>query len=613
MRNPIQRFGIGLVSALLAACGGGGDSTTTPAPAPVPVDQSMVVAGTVTGFDGVVIDGVSYSAANAVVALDIDPRSETAGTMADVKLGQQVEAALDAGGVTKLLVRATAIGPVESISAATNSFKVLGQTIKVVTAAPGMTMFEGVDNLTGLGVGNWVEVHGALDADKNIVATRVEVKLASGTVGVRAGGLIKDFNAAAKTFKLGDLTVNYTNAALLPADAVLANDVFVFVYSDTLPTAGTLAAKAVRVVRLPTLEGRRFTIGGLVTDAAVDGKTFKVNGIRINAANAELKGGQNPTFADIRNMALVRVEGSLGGTPGALVISATRVWIIPASEQRRVMLAGQVTSYVSAASFKVQGVPVNADTAVFRGGVKADLKDGAFVLIKGRIDGALVKADEVEFSTPPRDTPIRLLGVVSDYVPAAGATLASFKLLGIPMQLAANATFVGGTRADFGNGDLVEVRGAFNGVAFIVSEVQFRPTAIVPMIYLEGVISNVSATGFTLNGAPIVVNAQTQIVNGPLVNGQRVEVKARLEGALVVAVEVEVQVPSIMARLMGPISALSTSAKTFVVQGQTVVYGATTQYRGGAEADLANGRMVRVEGSLAAGKVNATGVMFLGR
>ena len=54
--------------------------------------------------------------------------------------------------------------------------------------------------------------------------------------------------------------------------AKIEDDVFVTVYSDQLPAAGTLAAKAVRVVKMPTLEGRRLHIGGLVTEAAADGK-----------------------------------------------------------------------------------------------------------------------------------------------------------------------------------------------------------------------------------------------------------------------------------------------------------------------------------------------------
>ena len=249
-----------------------GDPNTPAAPVD-PATAEATVSGTVTGFASTVaVDGVDYTGrADVTVALDIDPRAETAATMADVKLGQQVEVALDASGLaTKLFVRAAAIGPVDSIDLNGASFKVLGQTIKVVTTGDAKTVFEGIDDLSKLKIGDWTEVHGTLDATQNVVATRVEVKPAAGEVKVRAGGIAKMVNTAdatKKTFKLGDLTIDFTKAVVMPDGAKIENDVFVHVYSDQLPAAGTLVAKAVRVVKMPTLEGRRLHIGGLVTEA----------------------------------------------------------------------------------------------------------------------------------------------------------------------------------------------------------------------------------------------------------------------------------------------------------------------------------------------------------
>ncbi|HQR69675.1 MAG TPA: DUF5666 domain-containing protein [Burkholderiaceae bacterium] len=616
------------IAALLVACGGGevpgNASGVTSAPVGAstpgaPTDPGVAalpntVSGTVTGFaSSVAVDGVDYSAAaNATVALDVDPRAETAATMADVKLGQQVEAALDDNGqVTKLFVRATVIGPVDSVDATGGSFKVVGQTVKVVTTGDAKTAFEGIDDLTKLKVGDWVEVHGTLDTDKNIVATRVELKPAAGTIAVRAGGLVKNLNAAAnpKTFKLGDLTINYTNAVIKPEGATLANDDFVFVYSDQLPTAGTLVAKAVRVMKSPTLDGRRVSIGGLVTEASADGRKFKVNGLAVDATKAELKGGQNPAFTDIKLMALVRVEGTLAVAAGAVTLNATRVWLIPASEQRRVVLTGQVTDYLSAKSFKVRGVPVNADGASLKGGVIGDLKAGAFVTVVGRIDGTMVKADEVRFGAPPRGMDLHLLGVVSEYKAMTG----EFKLLGIPMKLAPNTVFQGGTLADFSDGDLVDVRGVFDGAAFLVGKVEFRNAAITPSIYLEGTLTNLNTTTktFSLNGGTIKYDDQTVITNGPLAANQHVEVRAQLVGADVVAREIEVQIPGATVRLMGLVSDVKAADKTFVVRGQTVTWSDTTQFRGGAAKDLSNGDLVKVDASLAGGKANATKVTFL--
>ena len=629
MRSTMNWIAAIVAATLLVACGGGeapGTATTststsavtpptasTPNPnTPVdPASAEATVSGTVTGFASTVaVDGVDYTArADATVALDIDPRAETAATMADVKLGQQVEVALDTSGLaTKLFVRAAAIGPVESIDLNGASFKVLGQTIKVVTTGDAKTVFEGIEDLSKLKVGDFTEVHGTLDATQNIVATRVEVKPAAGVIKVRAGGIAKMVDATKKTFKLGELTINFTSAVVMPDGAKVENDVFVYVYSDQLPTAGNLVAKAVRVVKMPTLEGRRLHFGGLVTEAVKD-KKFKVNGLAVDATDAEIKGGQNASITSITLLALVRVEGTLTVPATGPVLKATRIWVIPASEQRRVVLTGQVSGFTKLADpFTVRGVPVKVDMATnYKGGKVDDLKNSAFVTVVGRIDKDHVIADEVRFDTPPRGMEFKLFGVVSGY----NAMTGEFKLLGISMKLAPNAVFEGGVKADFSNDDVVEVKGAFDGTVFLVGKVEFKSGVITPSIYLEGAITNVTLTGFTLNGATIKIDANTVIKNGPLANNQRVEVRAQLVGADVVAREVEVQVPSATARLMGPVTDVKPADKTFVVRGQLVTWSATTVFKGGVATDLSNGDWVKVEATLAGGKVNATTISFL--
>jgi hypothetical protein len=620
IKTSLRTLGLGALIATLTACGGGASdpSASSPlppngAPPPVGISSATVVSGTVTGFGGVVIDGVTYGETNATVALDINPAAETPGSMADVKLGQQVEAlANENGQLSKLVVRATVIGPVTSVNAAGGSFVVLGQTVKVVATGEGKTVLDGIATLNDLKANDWVEVHGTLDAVKNVVATRVEVKPATGSTAVRVGGVVKGLNANAKTFTLGTLTINFTNATVLPQGAAIENDVLVVVYSDALPANNTLAAKTVRVVKAPTLEGRRFSLGGLVTDVTEAGKKFKVAGLAVDATDpaVEVKGGQSPSFADIKPMALVRVEGTLTGSANAAVLKATRIWIIPASEQRKVSLVGQVTDYVSAANFKVRGVQVDADAARFIGGVKGDLKANVFVAIMGRIDGTKVVAEEVRFTPPPSNVPFRLVGLVSGYNAGTGA----FSLLGIPMQLDPAATFEAGAKADFKDGAVVSVRGSFNGTVFVVTQVKFEPTASPLAIRLDGVLTGLTlANGvgeFTLNGTKVKVNAQTKIENGPLANNQRVEVKATLMGADVVALEVEVQTTvATQVMLRGPVMGLV--GMDFTVNGQAVAVSAGTVFKGGAAGDLSNGDLVRVTGPLVAGKVQAAMVQFL--
>jgi len=594
--------------ALVAACGGGSSNGNSNGNTANPAADQTVVAGRITGLGGVSVDGVTYGDATTTVAMDVDPRAETAATVADLKVGQQVEAQVDDNGdATKVLVRASVIGAIDSIDLAGSSFTAVGQTIEVVASGDGATMFEGVDGLAALKVGDLVEVHGTLDASGHIVATRVELKPADGVVRVRTSGVVSNLDTSAKTFTLGAFTIDYSMATLVPPDATLANGVRVFVFSDQLPTAGTLAAKAIRVARMPSFAGHKFVVGGLVTNTSADGKTFMVNGISVDASTAQIKGPNNPTLADIKNMVLVRVEGTLTGSGSSAVLTATTVWIIPASDQRTITLVGQVTDFVSASSFNVRGTPVSADTATFRKGTKDDLKNGAFVMVKGHINGELVQADTVTFRNPPQNVTIKLFGAVSEFDSGMGA----FRLLGIQMMLDSNATFENGTRADFANGDLVEVTGMFNGTAFVVSKVHFfAPTPLA--IFVSGTISNVTATSFMLNGTSIAIDSQTTIDGGPLADGQFVQVQAHCgttPDCPLVATHIEVRAPMATARVIGPITDFVSPAD-FKVQDQPIDASGAT-FKNGAATDLANGKLVLINGNLSGGKVVATSVVFL--
>ncbi len=604
MRDSLRSLAAALTAALLAACGGGaGDTRTTTRPAA----DTAVAAGTVTGLGEFAVDGVAYDIGQAQIAVDLDPRTETAASVADLKVGQQVEVQMAEGRAVKVLMRAHVHGPVEAIDLAASSFVAVGQTVVVTDA----TVFEGISGLAALRAGDRVEVHGTLDAAGNVVATRVELRPADGTLRVRAGGLVAQHDAAAKTFRLGALTVDYAGAVVKPEGATIENGVLVFVFSDQLPSGGRLVARAVRVVKKPVLDGHRIVIGGLVTDAAADGKTFKVNGIAVDASAAEIKGPGNPTHADIRNMTLVRVEGTFAGTGGGAALKATRVWIVPASESRRIVLLGQVTDFVSAASFRVRGTPVDASSAQLRNGTAADLKDGAFVLVKGHIAGERVRAEEIVFLTPPPGQVFRLTGIVQAYDAAAG----TFRLLGIPMRLAADAAFEGGTRADLRDGQSVEVTGSFDGAVFIVTKLRFKPLAAPLSIVLTGTITDLAPGGFKLNGTPIAIDAATRIEGGPLANGQFVEVHARCAAASafpscdLVATRIEVERDVASAWLVGPITDFVSKAD-FRVQGQRVD-ASGARFVGGAETDLANGVPVRVAGRLSGGVVFAASVTFL--
>ena len=217
--------------------------------------------------------------------------------------------------------------------------------------------------------------------------------------------------------------------------------------------------------------------------------------------------------------------------------------------------------------------------------------------------------------------------------PGPGATV--FKLRGIVADLNAGAkTFkIGGALIDFSgiaaadlppslaNGLRVRVRlntvknasGAWVATAIRAEqrEIEDKDEAEV-----EGIITAfTSPASFSVNGLQVnASNAAFPDGMAGVVLGARVEVEGSIVNGVLVATKVELEDDHNEDRneLNGAISALNTTAKTFVVRGVTVHYSATTRFDDGTEANLANGKQVEVKGTLSADgmKVEASRIEF---
>ena len=106
---------------------------------------------------------------------------------------------------------------------------------------------------------------------------------------------------------------------------------------------------------------------------------------------------------------------------------------------------------------------------------------------------------------------------------------------------------------------------------------------------VNGIAVDASAATFPQGTAGIVLGATVE-VHGQAVNG--VVVASR------VTIETEHDRQAQGFELHGALSALDTSAQTFVLRGVTVSYGGgSVEFRKGTAADLANGRQVEVKGT----------------
>jgi hypothetical protein len=124
---------------------------------------------------------------------------------------------------------------------------------------------------------------------------------------------------------------------------------------------------------------------------------------------------------------------------------------------------------------------------------------------------------------------------------------------------------------------------------------------------IEGVVTAFTSTAsFSVNGIPVdASNAQFPEGTTGLVLGAHVEVHGTSANGVVTAASVEVETAQDEEargfELHGQISAIDTTAQTFVLRGITVSYGgANVDFRKGTAAQLAVGVQVEVQGVLSA-------------
>ena len=325
-----------------------------------------------------------------------------------------------------------------------------------------------------------------------------------------------------------------------------------------------------------------------------------VNGVRFDDSSATITDDDGRTMAEAELHLGMQVECE--GGPGSDDAHGFAHAILVHSA-----LIGPVTAVdTPAGTLTVLGQTVTVDPqtafdTALTGGL-ASVTVGAVIQVHGQFDTASSSylATRVELDTAATHYKIRGTITALDTTAktlAIGPTLVDFSTTaGVPTDLAV--------------GKLVAARLATTPVAGV-----WTATAIADgqrlmqdhdEAHLRGVISAfTSATSFSVDGNPVdassasfpdgqagIVLGATVEVEGPLVNGVVV--------AKVVGVEDEHEHDGSRVELHGTISALDTTALTFVVRGVTVSYAGSVDFHDGSATALANGLFVEVRGGFSA-------------
>jgi Domain of unknown function (DUF5666) len=550
----LAKITLAFTVAFLAACGGGdgvGSGGTG-----IIGSSGGIQIGNVSGFGSVIIEGNRYDDSVAVVTADIEPGNPLATTVPSIQLGMQVKAVFDSNErISALTILPTLIGKVASVnlSSGGDSIVVAGQTVRLQSSAGTLTaptIFEGLSGAKDIAIAEKLEIHGYVDTDGSILATRVELIDDSNTV-TRLAGVVSGqaSTSTGQSFKVGGLFINLNaTTKILPAGSSVKNGDKVSVWAKTdaiasTSTPGSVQTLAANVVRIDATNpassnNQPWRIAGPIASIDLNAKTLKVDDVSINFTNALLKNAQ---LSDLQKGAVVRVKGT-----GA---NASEVELLKGADKVKIELAGVVTDFNSPASFKVRNSLVNASAAsiVFINGSKANLGDGALVELEGTVSNGVIVPMSITFKTSEDNRTQSFNGQVNNFNPSTG----EFTILGVQAKITTATvfkTFSGGNASvnSFANGATVQAKGAFTQGQFVATEIRIGASTV-QEVKIEGVASNVNlvARSLTLNGFTVNWVASTDINTlVKLKNGVRVVVEGLSNsgsGGVVSAMKIQVK------------------------------------------------------------------------
>jgi hypothetical protein len=230
---------------------------------------------------------------------------------------------------------------------------VLGQTVLVRPETSFDDSFSPT-SIDGISLGQVIEVSGQVDANGNVVATRIELKPAATQFEVH--GLVSSLDAASMVFEIHGLTVDFSSATLndFPGGQITDGD-FVEAKGSTLGANDELLATSVEFESLVpgVKDGDRIEIEGFITRFS-SAQDFDAAGLPVTTTGStSFEGG---SAADLGINVKIEAEGDINAN-GLLV--ATKIDIRRSKAVRMIAIADSVDAADN--SLVVLGITVSVD------------------------------------------------------------------------------------------------------------------------------------------------------------------------------------------------------------------------------------------------------------
>jgi hypothetical protein len=385
----LKNLVLALLSALLLiSCGASGSGGGIGG-------SGIISAGTITAFGSIIVNGTEFDTSNAVIIVEgeeIGVGDDIILDNLDIGMVVTVEGTVGEDGESavadRVIYNDNVEGPVQSITVVSDTRKdivVLGQTVILNT----VTVFKGT-TFDDIAENDVVEVSGLFDDTGAIWATFLEK-----TDGVifEVTGFVDNLDPVLETFKINDLTVDYSSADTsgLPG-GVPADGLLVEVEGTLDPITGEMLADVIELGdELDAEDVDEIEVMGFVTDF-VSAFEFTVGTQVVRTdANTEFIDG---AAGDIALGVKLEAEGSLEG--GILFAYEVEFW-----EPDQIEVEGLVTGFVSASEFTVGDQVVQTDAGtIYEGGTQDDIALGVNLEIKGvpvDIIRSILVADKVSF------------------------------------------------------------------------------------------------------------------------------------------------------------------------------------------------------------------------
>ncbi|MEY4589721.1 MAG: hypothetical protein RL497_1797 [Pseudomonadota bacterium] len=288
-----QALGLILFSCLFSCGGGGGGGGSSAGIDGSGAPAIAVVSGPINGFGSVILNGVHYNTDNAEFWVRGQRASEAALNVGSyIHLEGTVDADGREGVAKRIYFQPNVMGAVSSVNVLAETFVVMGQTVHLADD----TMLDFAitpRDISGIKVGQWVEVSGPLNAEGGIIATRVGLMQTSAK---ELAGAVTDYNPSTKTFRINGVTVDFSKTLAPPSlnngqrvilrEATLANGVvqpgqIELEYKPNLPQ-GQLITQTGLITRFASLED--FSIGNfdVTTDAITQYQNTEAQSLGLN-------------------------------------------------------------------------------------------------------------------------------------------------------------------------------------------------------------------------------------------------------------------------------------------------------------------------------------------